>query len=155
MHCCPTQISWFKRWAKDNTRNYIQYLVTTCNGKESEKENIYINTYIHNHFAIHLKLTQHLTSVLKIKAKQKQVKTHRKNWILSHSVKGNNLWKTLRHASDPMLSAMFPFLKKLILKYICFTILCFRVQQSESVIHIHMTTRFYIPFPPRSPQTTE
>ena len=29
-----------------NTRNYIQYLVITYNGKESEKEKIYIHIYI-------------------------------------------------------------------------------------------------------------
>ena len=30
-----------------STGNYIQYLVITCNGKESEKEYIYIYIYIY------------------------------------------------------------------------------------------------------------
>ena len=40
------------------TENYIQYLVIMNNGKESEKEDIYVYLYIYqNNFAIHLKLT--------------------------------------------------------------------------------------------------
>ena len=42
-----------------STGNNIQYLVITCNGKESEKEYIYLN-----HFAVHLKLTQHCKSTI-------------------------------------------------------------------------------------------
>ena len=42
-----------------STGNCIQYLVITYNGKESEKE--YKET---NHFAEHLKLTQHCKSTL-------------------------------------------------------------------------------------------
>ena len=40
-----------------STGNYTQYLVITYNGKESEKK-------ILNHFAVHLKLTQHCKSTL-------------------------------------------------------------------------------------------
>ena len=36
----------------NSTGNYIQYLVITYNGKESEKEYIYIKL---NHFAVYLK----------------------------------------------------------------------------------------------------
>ena len=35
-----------------NTGNYIQYLVITYNGKESEKEYIHLNL---DHLAVHLK----------------------------------------------------------------------------------------------------
>ena len=51
-----------------STGNYIQYLIITYNGKESEK-----NTYIKlNHFAVHQKLTQHCKStILQQKIKQK------------------------------------------------------------------------------------
>ena len=38
------------------TGNYIQYPVINHNGKESEKEYIYVKL---NHFAVYLKLTQH------------------------------------------------------------------------------------------------
>ena len=42
-----------------STGNYIQYLLMTYNGKESEKEYI-IHIYIKlNHSAVHLKLTHH------------------------------------------------------------------------------------------------
>ena len=41
------------------TGNYIQYQVITYNGKESEKEYTHMEL---NHFAIHLKLTQHCKS---------------------------------------------------------------------------------------------
>ena len=41
-----------------STGNYIQYLVITYNGKESENDYIYIHIYV-NHFAVHMKLTQH------------------------------------------------------------------------------------------------
>ena len=43
------------------TGNYIQYLIIIYNGKESEKEYIYV--YL-NHFAVHLNLTQHCKSTL-------------------------------------------------------------------------------------------
>ena len=45
-------------------------------GKESEKEWIYIYVYL-NHFAVHLKLTQHGKSVIpqyKIKIKKKRMR---------------------------------------------------------------------------------
>ena len=48
--------STFKTSGLYSTGNYIQYLVITYNRKESEKEHIYVYT---NHFAAHLKLTQH------------------------------------------------------------------------------------------------
>ena len=38
--------------------NNIQRPVITYHGKESEKEHIYIHTYL-NHFSVPLKLTQH------------------------------------------------------------------------------------------------
>ena len=42
------------------TSNYTQYLIITYNGKESEKEDIYIYIYVLlNHFAVYLKLAQH------------------------------------------------------------------------------------------------
>ena len=54
------------------TGSYIQYLVMTYSGKESEKEYVYIYLYISlyiyikyrymNHFVVHLKLTQHCKS---------------------------------------------------------------------------------------------
>ena len=42
-----------------STGNYTQYFVITYKGKESEKEKIYIHTYIYelNHCAVHPKLT--------------------------------------------------------------------------------------------------
>ena len=41
-----------------STENYIQYLLITCNGKESENH-IYMYVYIKlNHFAVHPKLAQ-------------------------------------------------------------------------------------------------
>ena len=50
----------------NSTGNYIQYLVKTYNGQDSEKEYIYIYIYIHTGTHIteslcctHLKLTQH------------------------------------------------------------------------------------------------
>ena len=40
------------------TGNYIQHPIITYNGKESEKEHIYIYTHRYlNHFSVHLKLT--------------------------------------------------------------------------------------------------
>ena len=46
-----------------STENYVQYILITYSGKESEKEYtyIYIHTYTHiqmNHFAVHMKVTQ-------------------------------------------------------------------------------------------------
>ena len=41
-----------------STGNYTQYFAITYMGKESEKEPIYLSIYL-NHFALHLKLTQH------------------------------------------------------------------------------------------------
>ena len=52
-----------------STANYIQNLVITYNGKESEREH-YTHTHTHiklNHFAVHLKLTQHCKSNTSIK----------------------------------------------------------------------------------------
>ena len=43
-----------------STRSYIQYCVIVCDGKEPEKEYI---SYL-NHFAVHLKLTQHCKSTI-------------------------------------------------------------------------------------------
>ena len=46
-----------------NTGDYTQYFSITYNGRESEREYIYITEYIYiykvNHFSLHLKLTQH------------------------------------------------------------------------------------------------
>ena len=61
-----------------STGNYTQYLVITYKGKESEKEYmciyIYVCLYIYiylNHFAVHLKLTQHCKStILQLKKKK-------------------------------------------------------------------------------------
>ena len=69
-----------------STENYIQYLVITYKGKESEKEyiyifmikniNIYKEEYIYiwlKYFAIHLKLTQHCKStILQLKKKPQE-----------------------------------------------------------------------------------
>ena len=41
-----------------STRNYIQYLIITYDGKENE----YVHTHIPDHFAVHLKLTQQINS---------------------------------------------------------------------------------------------
>jgi len=114
VHSCPTQISWFKWWAENNTRNDIQYLVITYDGKESEKEYIYEYIYIKS-----LCCTPETNTTfnfhLKNKSKAKASKdTQKKKLLSSHSVKGNNWWKTLRHASDPLLSALFSFKKRLI-----------------------------------------
>ena len=49
------------------TEKYIQYFLITCNGKESEKEYIYMYIYTHvymNHVAVHLKLIQHCKSTI-------------------------------------------------------------------------------------------
>ena len=43
--------------------NYIQYLAIIYNGKESEKEYMYIL----KHFSVHLKLTQHYKSTTILK----------------------------------------------------------------------------------------
>ena len=46
-----------------STGNYTQYFVITYKGKQSEK----VFTYIYksmNHFAVHLKLTQHYKSAV-------------------------------------------------------------------------------------------
>ena len=45
------QLSTYIKWINNkdllhSTENYIQYLIITCNGKESEKEHIYIYIYI-------------------------------------------------------------------------------------------------------------
>ena len=39
--------------------NYIQYLIIIYNGKESKKLYVY-----NNHFAVHLKITQHCKSTI-------------------------------------------------------------------------------------------
>ena len=51
----------------------------------------------------------------------------------------------------------FYFFYQFLLEYSCFTMLCqfLAVQQSESVIHMHISTLFQISFPFRSPQSTE
>ena len=46
-----------------STGSYIQHLIITYNGKESEKEYIDIDIDL-NHFALHLKLTWHCKSTL-------------------------------------------------------------------------------------------
>ena len=48
-----------------STGNYIQYPTMNHNGKEYEKEYIYIKL---NHFAVHLKLIQHCKTILQKKA---------------------------------------------------------------------------------------
>ena len=51
----------------------MQYLIITYNGKESEKECI-IHIYIKlNHFAVHLKLTQHCKLII-LQLKRKKVR---------------------------------------------------------------------------------
>ena len=52
-----------------STGNYTRYLIITYNGKESEKEYVYICLYVYD-FSVHLKLTQYCKSpifLLKIK----------------------------------------------------------------------------------------
>ena len=44
-----------------STENYIQYTMTNHNGKEYEKEYIYVKR---NHFAVQQKLTQHYKSTI-------------------------------------------------------------------------------------------
>ena len=46
-----------------NTENYTQYFVLTYKGKEFEKDQIHVHVQL-NHFAIHLKLTQHCKSTM-------------------------------------------------------------------------------------------
>ena len=67
--------------------NYIQYLVITNNGKESEKNmytylHTYIYTYIHthiciylNHFTLHLKVAQHCKSTI-LQLKKEKIILH-------------------------------------------------------------------------------
>ena len=47
-----------------STGNYIQYLVKTYKGKESEKEYIHTHTHKLKDFAVHPKLTQHCKSTI-------------------------------------------------------------------------------------------
>ena len=50
-----------------STGNYIQYLIINYNGKELEKEEIYIHTHLYvklNHCAVHLKLVQYCKSTI-------------------------------------------------------------------------------------------
>ena len=57
-----------------STGNYIQYLVVNYNGKESKKIYRYIHIYVYlNHFAVHLKLTQHCKStILQFKKRRRE-----------------------------------------------------------------------------------
>ena len=49
-----------------STGNYIQCLIITYNGKESEKEHMY-----YNQFSVHLKLTQpYKSTILQFKEKE-------------------------------------------------------------------------------------
>ena len=53
-----------------STGKYIQHPVINCNGKEYEKEYVYLN-----HFAVHQKLTQHCKStILQFKKEGKWIK---------------------------------------------------------------------------------
>ena len=59
-----------------STGNSTQYLVIIYIGKESEKGWIYVYAQL-NHFAVHLKLTQHCKSTIfqyKIKTKKNKMK---------------------------------------------------------------------------------
>ena len=59
---------------------YIQYPMINHNGKESEKGWIYVYAQL-NHFAVHLKLTQHCKSTIfqyKIKTKKNKMKINKK-----------------------------------------------------------------------------
>ena len=55
------------------TGNYTQYIITTYNGKEYEKEKIQRETYADlNHFVIHWTLTHHsISTILHLKRKHK------------------------------------------------------------------------------------
>ena len=57
-----------------STGNYIQYLVTNYNGKESEKIQRYI---LLNHFAVNQKLIQHCKlTILQLKRKKKKTSSN-------------------------------------------------------------------------------
>ena len=61
------------------------------------------------------------------------------------------------HKNSQNINSSAVTFKKILLVYSCFTMLCqfLAVQQSESVIRIHISPLFQISFPFRSPQSTE
>ena len=61
-----------KQGQGDSTGHYIQYLIITYSGKESEKEYIYI--YLNN-FVVHLRLTELcISTILQYKKKKNTAK---------------------------------------------------------------------------------
>ena len=88
-----------------STGNYTQYFVITYKGRESKKIVMYVEL---NHFAVHLKLTQHCKStILQLKNKIKQgFLSSITSRVLKKMREGEGTVKVMRYEVSTALAAL-------------------------------------------------